>query len=573
MNRKFDPITLEILWQRLISIVDEADAAVARTAFSSLIRDAHDYSCCLFDIRGRELAQATFTTPGQLGGMTQGVKKICRMFPAETYKEGDVLITNDPWLLSGHLPDLIVVTPVFRRGTLVAFAACVFHHRDIGGRLGIENREVYEEGLFLPLCKLYDAGEVNEAILDIIRANVRLPENTVGDIRSQVAANHVLSVKLLEMMEETGLQTLNDLADEIFSVSEKAMREGMLEIPGGTYSHEAHIEQPGGAEYLTIRVKVKVSGSDVVVDFDGTSPQVPRGINCVLNFTYAYVFFAIKAAFCPEVPNNDGCTIPVEVRAPEGSILNCTFPVAVTGRTSIGHLLTEVIFRAIDEAVPEKVLAEAGSSPAWWKVITGNRKDGKKFAETFLISGGMGASCFYDGKSCAPFPQNCSNVPVEIVEYETPLLLTKKEFIMDSGGPGKFRGGLGQEVAFRVPEEDFGPMSPVVTTLIAGRFRYPAQGILGGKAGAKGAFLLNGEPQDWGGQVFSEPGDLMHFYHPGGGGYGDPFLRSVDRVVGDVKNGYVSVEAAKKDYGVVLNAKTFEVDETETSNIREKKRG
>jgi N-methylhydantoinase B len=568
MSRRFDPITLEILWRRLISIVDESDAAVARTAFSSLIRDAHDYSCCLFDVQGRELAQATFTTPGQLGGMTQGVKKICRVFPPESYKEGDVLITNDPWLLAGHLPDIIVVTPVFHRERVIAFAACVFHHRDIGGRLGIQNREVYEEGLFIPLCKLYDGGTSNDAIFDIIRANVRLPENTVGDIRSQVAANHVLSVKLLEMMGETGLESLDDLAEEIMGVSETTMRESIREIPDGFYTHASKIEQPGGQEPLTVKVRVEVSESNVVVDFDGSSPQVDRGINCVLNFTYAYVFFAIKSAFCPEVPNNEGCTLPVDVRAPEGSILNCTFPVAVTGRTSIGHLLTEVIFQALAEAVPDKILAEGGSSPAWWKVISGRKKDGGKFSETLLISGGMGGSQRYDGRSCAPFPQNCSNEPVEILESEAPLLVRKKELITDSGGAGRFRGGLGQELVFEIPEGAFGPQPPVATTLIAGRFHRPAQGILGGRAGTLGSFHLNGAPQDWGGQVFSVPGDVMRFRHPGGGGYGDPWQRPPEWVLEDVRNGYVSLDSAKKDYGVVIDPDDLEIDRVETQRVR-----
>ncbi|MBI5441380.1 MAG: hydantoinase B/oxoprolinase family protein [Deltaproteobacteria bacterium] len=573
MSRRFDPITLEILWRRLISIVDEADAAVARTAFSSLIRDAHDYSCALFDVEGREIAQATFTTPGQLGGMTQGVKRICRSFDRESFQPGDVLITNDPWLLAGHLPDLIVVTPVFYRGRVVAFAACVFHHRDVGGRLGIDNREVYEEGLFVPLCKLYEAGKENSAIFEIIRANVRLPENTVGDIRSQVAANHVLAVKLTEMMEETGLDDLEGLSEEIIRVSERTMRDGIRDLPAGSYEHESFIEQPGGREPLRVKVRVDVNGSEVVVDFDETSPQVDRGINCVLNFTYAYVFFAIKSAFCPEIPNNDGCTVPVEVRAPEGSILNCKFPVAVTGRTSIGHLLTEVVYQALAKGVPERILAEGGSSPAWWKVISGRRRDGRKFSETLLISGGMGASCRSDGRSCAPFPQNCSNEPVEIMENEAPLLVRKKELICDSGGAGRFRGGLGQELVFEVPSEDFGPDGNVCTTLIAGRFHLPAKGILGGRQGERGAFLLNGEAQDWGVQVFSKPGDVMTFRHPGGGGYGDPWERPWDLVEDDVRNGYVSVGGARRDYGVVVDPRTLRVDAPATEALRTVERG
>ena len=254
MGRKFDPITLEILWRRLISIVDEADASVARTAFSSLLRDAHDYTCMFTDRYGRELAQGTFCTPGQAGAMALGVKKIIHHFPLEEYRPGDVIIVNDPWLLAGHLNDICVLSPIFYKGELVAFTACVFHHSDIGGRVSSDNREVHEEGLFIPPIKLYEAGKLNEAVTEMIRWNVRTPEQVIGDIRSQVAANHVCSEKIVEMMKEEGLEDLDDLASEIISRTEDSMRRAISKIPDGVYPYEGSIEGAGGREDITIRL-------------------------------------------------------------------------------------------------------------------------------------------------------------------------------------------------------------------------------------------------------------------------------------------------------------------------------
>ena len=335
MAQKFDPITLEILWRRIISIVDEADASVARTAFSSLLRDAHDYTCIFTDRKGRLLAQGTFCTPGQAGAMALGVKKWINMLPEEDYKPGDVFITNDPWLLAGHLNDVCVMSPIFYQEKLAGFTACVFHHSDIGGRVSSDNHDVYEDGLFIPPTKLYDAGVFNEAVMNIIRWNVRTPEEVTGDIRSQIAANYVCSQKIIEMMQDVGLDTLDDLAEQIIEVTERSMREAIAGIPDGVYRYEGLIEGPGGRPDITIKVAVEVKGSDIIVDLDGSSPQVDWGGNVVYNFTYAYVFMAIKSAFNPEIPNNEGCVRPVTLKAPEGSVVNCKFPAAVAARLQV----------------------------------------------------------------------------------------------------------------------------------------------------------------------------------------------------------------------------------------------
>ena len=568
MPKAFDPITLEILWRRLVSIVDEADASVSRTAFSSLLRDAHDYTCMFTDSRGQELVQGTFCTPGQAGAMALGVKKIVRFIPLDQYREGDVFIVNDPWLLAGHLNDVCVLSPIFYRGKPVAFTACVFHHSDIGGRVSSDNREVYEEGLFIPPLKLYDAGVLNEGVLNLIRWNVRTPKEVVGDIRSQVAANHVCSQKIIEMLQDEKLDNLDDLADEIIERTEKSMREAISKIPDGEYPYEGRIEGAGKQKDIDIKLCVSVDGNDISVDFDGTSPQVDWGVNVVYNFTYAYVFMAIKSAFDPEVPINEGAIRPVKMTAPEGSVVHCRFPAAVAARMQIGHFMTEMVFRALSKAVPDRIITDSGGTPAQTNIFYGKRHDGKPWHTMIIRGGGLGASSRTDGHHCAIFPANGANTPVEIFESDTPLIVEARELVCDSGGPGKRRGGLGRRMVIRVPDDEKAPQGQVTIAVQAGRFRYAPQGIFGGQAGAKARFLKNGDPADPSGLTFCGPGDVLAFYSAGGGGYGNPFEREADLVENDVERGYVSVEGAKRDYGVVIDPKTLEPDIEGTQALR-----
>jgi N-methylhydantoinase B len=570
MGGKFDPIRLEILWRRLLAIVDEADATVARTAFSSLLRDAHDYTCMFTDRYGRELAQGTFCTPGQAGAMALGIKKIINMFPFESYRPGDVIIVNDPWLLAGHLNDICVLSPVFYRDELVAFTACVFHHSDVGGRVSSDNREVFEEGLFLPPVKLYEEGKLNEAVLEIIRWNVRTPDSVIGDIRSQVAANHVCARKLIEMLEEEGLRDLDDLAEEIIERSERSMRAGISNIPEGVYPFETVIEGPPGKDDVLVKLSVKVKDGEVEVDFTGTSPQVDWGGNVVYNFTYAYCFMAIKSAVDPEIPVNEGSTRPIKVTAPEGSVVNCKFPAAVAARMQIGHFMAELVFRALAPAIPDRVIAPCGGTPAHTYIFYGQRHDGSPWLTNVIGGGGMGASSKNDGHHCAIFPANGANTPVEIFESDTPLLVLERNLIPDSGGAGKMRGGLGRTFVVKVPDDQFAPKPPVVIAIQGGRFKYPAEGLFGGKPGAKSKFLVNGEPGDPSTLTFCKPGDIIEFHAPGGGGFGDPLERDPEMVKRDVLYGYVSLEKAQEEYGVVIDPHTYEVDWEKTEKLREK---
>lgn len=565
---KFDPITLEIFWRRLVSIVDEADASVARTAFSSLLRDAHDYTCMFTDSRGQELVQGTFCTPGQAGAMALGVKAMINSIPLDDYRPGDVYIVNDPWLLAGHLNDVCVLSPIFYKDRPIAFTACVFHHSDIGGRVSSDNREVYEEGLFIPPLKLYDAGVLNESVLNMIRWNVRTPEEVTGDIRSQVAANHVCSQKIIEMLEDEGLESLDDLADEIIDRTEKSMRQAISKIPDGMYPYEGNIEGAGKRSDITIKLTVNVNGSDIYIDFDGTSSQVDWGGNVVYNFTYAYVFMAIKSAFDPDIPINEGAIRPVKMTAPEGCVVNCKFPAAVAARMQIGHFMTEMVFKALAKATPDNIIAESGGTPAQTNIFYGKRHNGKSWLTMIIRGGGLGASSRMDGHHCAIFPANGANTPVEIFESDTPLIVAERSLVCDSGGPGKMRGGLGRKMVIRVPDDEFAPRLPISIAVQAGRFRYPPQGLFGAKAGAKAQFMINDQSGDPSGLTLCQPGDVVHFQSAGGGGYGNPLERDPQAVEKDVFNGYASIERARQDYGVVIDPVTLKVNIEETRKLR-----
>jgi N-methylhydantoinase B len=572
MPRKFDPITLEILWRRLISVVDEADSTVARTAFSSLLRDAHDYTCMFTDRKGRELAQGTFATPGQSGAMALGIKNLVNKLPANSYNPGDIFITNDPWALAGHLNDVCVMSPIFYKNKIVAFTACVFHHSDIGGRVSSDNHEVFEEGLFIPLVKLYDAGVLNESVLDMIRWNVRTPDEVIGDIRSQIAANHVCMEKITQMLEDNELENLDDLADEVIGRTEKSLREAIGKIPDGIYRAEGIVEQLEGRADIVIKAAIEVKGSDIVVDLEGSSPQVDWGGNVVYNFTYAYVHMAVKSMFDPYIPNNDGCARPITLKIPEGTVVNCRFPAAVAARMQIGHFMTEIMYRALARAVPNRVIAASGGTPATMNVFYGRRKYGKPWHSVIIRGGGMGASSSADGHYVSIFPANGANTPVEIFESDTPLIVEKRELLSDSGGPGKMKGGLGRRVVFKIPDDAYAPLPPVNLGVQSGRYRYPPEGLFGGKHGAKAQFLVNDQPGNPYGLTRMKPGDVIVMDAAGGGGYGDPLDREPEMVREDVIQGYVSLQKAREDYGVVLDPGTMKLDPSATEELRKSMR-
>jgi N-methylhydantoinase B len=461
------------------------------------------------------------------------------------------------------------MSPIFYKDSVTAFTACVFHHSDIGGRVSSDNHDVFEDGLFIPLVKLYDGGVLNEAVMEMIRWNVRTPDEVTGDIRSQIAANHVCEEKIIHMLDEYEMDGLDDLADEIIGRTEESMRVAIQKVPDGIYKAEGIVEQMAGKDDVIIKVSVEVRGSDITVDLDGSSPQVDWGGNVVYNFTFAYVHMAMKSMFDPDIPNNDGCAAPITMKAPEGSVVNCNFPAAVAARMQIGHFLTEIIYRAMAGALPHRVIAGSGGTPATMNVFYGRRNNGSPWHSVIIRGGGMGASAMNDGYYDFIFPANGANTPVEIFESDTPLIVEKRELLTDSGGPGKMKGGLGRRVIFKAPSDEYAPLPPVNLGIQSGRYRYPPEGLFGGKDGSRAQFLINGKPGNPYGLTQFGPGDTVIIDVAGGGGYGNPYERDVALVESDVTNGYVSVEKAKEDYGVVIDPKTMTSEPEETTKLRE----
>jgi len=370
------------------------------------------------------------------------------------------------------------------------------------------------------------------------------------------------------MLKESGLDNLDDLADQIIGLTEKSIREEIEKIPDGVYRARGVIEQTKGKDDILIEATVTVKGSDIVVDLAGSSPQVDWGGNVVLNFTYAYVFMAIKSMFAPDVPNNDGCARPIKLSAPEGTVVNCKFPAAVAARMQIGHFMTEVIYRAISGVLPGSVIAGSGGTPAAMNVFYGKRGNGRRFHSVIIRGGGMGAGAGNDGNYVYIFPANGANTPVEIFESDTPLIVEKRELITDSGGPGKMKGGLGKREVFRIPDDEYAPIPPVNLGIQAGRYVYPAEGLFDGKTGAKGQFLVSGAPGNPYGLTQLKPGDVVTIDAPGGGGYGNPFERDPELVAGDAAEGYISIESARNDYGVAIDPATLRIDIEGTKKLR-----
>jgi len=558
-----DPITLEVLWNRLIAVVNEQATALMRTSFTTVVRESGDLSAGVFDPRGYMIAQAVTGTPGHINSMATCIHHFLAVYPADTLRPGDVLITNDPQKTSGQLHDFTVISPIFDDDeSLIAYFGSTCHAIDIGGRgLSADARSMYEEGLFVPITKWYDAGRPNDELVKIIRANVREPEQVLGDIHAQVAGNNVGGARLKEFMAEFGLTSIEPLADEIITRSERAMRDAIATVPDGVYTHSG--QSDGFDAPVTLAVTITKKGDAMHVDWAGSSPASPRGINVVLNYTHAYVTYALKCALCPDVPNNEGSFRPVTVTAPPGSLLNALPPAPVAGRHVIGHFLPGIVFGALAPVLPGKVIAE-GAANIWATQLTGAHANGDPWTYVWFSCGGTGARPTSDGIHTTAFPSGVMGVPVEVIESVAPLLVRRREIAQDSGGPGRFRGGCGQYMevgALTGRGYNLGP--------IFDRTRVPAEGYAGGGQGARGAITLSDgrELQDKS-QVALAADERFTLQLPGGGGYFDPTTRDVQAVLDDVLDGFVSVEAARSQYGVVVDSALMTVDEEATAALR-----
>ena len=571
-NKPIDPVTLEVIWNRFLSVANEQQDALIRTAFSTIVRESQDLACGVFDTKGRMIAQSITGTPGHINAMASSMRHFLAAFPSEKLAPGDVLITNDPWMTAGQINDITITTPIFKDGRIVALFANTCHAADIGGRiLSAEAREVYEEGLRLPIMKLFDGGEPNQILLEIIRANVRQPDEVVGDLYAQTACNDAGGHALLEMMEEFGLESIDPVAEEIICRSEAAVRDKIRELPKGEWRSETWSD--GFEEPIVIRCRVGVEDDEISIDFAGSSPESARGINVVLNYTHAYASFAVKAAIYPDVPHNEGSFRPVRVTAPPGSILNALDPAPVASRQAVGHFVPSAIFAALAGALPGRLLAP-GADPIWLSVWRGQNPD---FTFTLFQVGGTGARPTKDGLSAVGFPSGVAGVPAEVIESLSPLVMRRRELWPDSGGAGAWRGGLGQLSEFTNRAAGRWSVSGIVD-----RTRYPAPGLLGGKQGSAGEFILDGgDRPNPKAQVELEPGRVVYLNTPGGGGYGDAFSRDPELVRQDVIAGYVTSEAAAKAYGVAVGftgndnelvrlPEQWVIDEEETAKLRKR---
>ena len=547
-----DNIRHQVMWDRLITIVEEQAQTLIRTGFSVSTREAGDVSAGVFDLEGRMLAQAVTGTPGHINSMALSVKHFINKFPLKTMTDGDVYITNDPWKGTGHLHDIVVVTPTFRNTKLVALFACTTHVVDIGG-LGMapDGKQIYHEGLFIPLMYFMKAGRLNDTLLDFVHHNCRESKQVEGDIYALANCNDVGGRRLIAMMEQYNIVELDKLAKTIIESTKTAMRKAISKLPTKKVFNQMTTD--GYDKEIILKASFEVCGDKVVVDFDGTSPISDFGINVPKCYTDAYTSFGVKCVIAPDVPNNAGSLEHIIIKAPESCIVNAPHPCAVVARSSVGHMLPDVVFGCLYQLLPEKVPAE-GTSCLWnlrlgaGHGITAKAKDIELSETTFTAmsfhSGGAGARPNKDGLSATPFPSGVRNVPCEVLEAITPIVIWKKELRQDSGGPGKYRGGLGQTMIL-------GNRQAAEFAIFAtfDRVKNPARGRNGGKPGANGSVELESGIQLKGmGRQVIPVGDRLIINMPGGGGFGDPKERAHREISADLKLGLISQEVAEREY-------------------------
>lgn len=546
MPQVFDPISLEIYWSRLISIADESAAALLRTAFSTVVRESNDFTTVLMDADCNCLSENTAGIPSFVGMLPSAVRSFLQWIPRDEWRPGDCIITNDPEIGSGHLPDITMAAPIFYKDRLVGFSGSIAHLPDIGGAgWAGDCRELVEEGLRLMPVKFIEQGRENTYVTQLIRHNVRAPDQVIGDIYAQVSAQRVCAEGVRQFLEDTGMEDLVALSAELRQRAENAMRTAIEALPDGSWTSSIRADGFDQDETF-IQCRLTVRGSALEIDFEGTSPQINRGINSVLKYTTAYANYPIKCALDPESPRNEGSFQPITVKAPRGSILNPVFPAPVAARQLTGHLLTGAIYGCLAQIVPELVVAESGSAPTLRTVFGGQTRDGRSFNQVLFASGGLGASGRMDGYACTAFPSNTGAGSIEVLESVSPLLVRHKELAQDSGGAGRYRGGLGQDVVLDILSD-----GPVNISLLSDRHRYPPLGLLGGRPGSKSIVALSDgtrlHPKSRG---VLKPGERLHIHFPGGGGYGPPAERDPAAIRRDIAFGYVSPKAAEQDYGV-----------------------
>ncbi len=512
-----DPIELEICWQRLIATVNEQAKALQRSAFSPIVREAGDLANAVFDRRGRMVAQAVTGTPGHINSLAMAVVNILDQYPVDELEPGDVLITNDPYKTAGQLLDVTVLVPVWRAGRLIALFGSTIHHTDVGGYgIGAGGRDVFEEGLWIPIVKLMRGGERNDDVWRFILSNVRQPDHMAGDLHAQMASGEIGAHRLNALCDRHDLDDIEALADEIIERSEAATRAGIRELPAGTHHASALLDLADGSE-IEIRCALTVDpdAGRIVVDYTGSADASPWGINVVRNYTHAYTTFTVRSVLSPDIPNNHGSLAPIEVVAPEGSIVNAVSPQPCTARHVVGMFLPNALLKALAQVKPEQSMAE-GSGAVWTMQVNGTDDAGRPFITAmFTYAGGVGARAGKPGLDACSYPTGVAAVPIEVVEASAPIRFATKALRPGSGGAGRQTGGLGQTIEFTVDTT-----RPWQLNAVTSRLAEAPQGIFGGEPGAAGRFSVNGEAVTTQARITLQPDDVVRLDLPGGGGYG-----------------------------------------------------
>lgn len=526
MTRTFDPIELEICWQSLIATVNEQARALQRSAFSPIVREAGDLANAVFDRRGRMVAQAVTGTPGHINSLAMAVANILEEYPIDSLEPGDVLITNDPYKTAGQLLDVTVLVPAWRNGELIALFGSTIHHTDVGGYgIGAGGRDVFEEGLWIPIVKLMKAGERNEDVWKFILSNVRQPDHMAGDLHAQIASGEVGAQRLSTLCDRHELDDIEDLADEIIARSEAATRAGIKELPSGRYESSALLDLADGSEIeIKCALIVDAETGTITVDYTGSAEASRWGINVVKNYTHAYTTFVVRSVLSPDIPNNYGSLAPIEMIAPEGSILNAVSPQPCTARHVVGMFLPNALLKALAQVRPDGAMAE-GSGAVWTMQVSGNHDDGSPFITAmFTYAGGVGARSSKPGLDACSYPTGVAAVPIEVVEASAPIRFSTKALREGSGGNGAQTGGLGQTIEFTVDTT-----RPWELNAVTSRLAHAPKGIFGGEPGETGSFLVNGEPVRTQARITLQPDDVVTLRLPGGGGYGEPVAAGAER--------------------------------------------
>ncbi|WP_033296353.1 hydantoinase B/oxoprolinase family protein [Amycolatopsis jejuensis] len=553
-----DPITLEVVWGRLESIAAEMQTVLRRTALSTLISAANDLGCEIMDARGWSVAHAATSNPTFNLTLPRVAGELLKRFPAETLREGDVLFTNDPWIGAGHLPDVSVVTPFFKHGKLAGFAGSIAHVSDIGGLLNQSAaRSVYEEGVHFPPLKLYAGGTPNEAIFTTLRGSVRAPEMVLGDLAAIVTATGVAARHAVDLLDEYGLDDLQELSDAVQTRAERAMRETIASLPDGDYPYEHTFHGPDGP--MTIGAVVRIRGDELEVDYVDVPPQHPHGgINSTMSFTVARTTYALNCVLTPHIPSNQGLFRPITVHAPEGSVLNPEYPASVNDRTKVGWQTVPIVQGALAGIAPHTTAPSGFQSGMRF---IGTDPQGVPLSTIFMHGGGMGAGEDTDGVDAICYPTSSTTIPVEVFESTIGAHVESNELLPESAGTGRMRGGYGLQTVVRAPRDEAAQFTMAASV---NQLEFPPDGLDDGNPGTPTRILLDGEPvapleipHRVGALALRRQTGAVTLRTPGGGGFGDPRQRDPMLVLRDVRDELLTAEAAERLYGVRVDLPTL----------------